>query len=85
LLLDWWVGGVAILINSVPAAPAFFSFILGYVNDFAAWCATNLSPLGVLIPWGAVQIVLGWWVGMLVLWTALVPLRMLLFMVKGAR
>lgn len=85
LVLDWWVGGIAILINSVPLSPAVFVTVLYYVNQFASWSASNLSQYGSLIPWGAVQIVVGWWVGMLVFWTALIPVRLLLFLLRGAR
>lgn len=79
LLLDYMSQVLADpLIVSIPPFPAEISTALTGVQDGMAYLADQVFVLGILVPFEAFAIVIGVWQAVLVIWAAILLLRVVL-------
>lgn len=67
LAVDWIMG-------MFPAPPEWLDFRVMVLNA-AVYLRPYLDPLGALIPWSTVSTIVGFWVGLLVIWGGVLVVR----------
>lgn len=75
-LLSEWIAGV---LGLIPALPAEFDAAVVAVESGGTLIGALVSPLGALLPFNSMMIVVQWWLASLVFWIAMVGIRAVLW------
>lgn len=67
-----WLAGI---LGLIPPMPSNMDAVLNAIAAGGSWLGSTLAPLGALVPFSSMTMVLQWWLGSLAFWLAMAGLR----------
>lgn len=80
-LLDFVSTTVSYWLTGLPALPAEFYSAVSGIESAADFFASVLGPLGPIVPFYEIGIIVQWWIAYLLFWLLMLALRLILWLV----